>query len=589
MHREPIRRHPVRRQAGWRCGLAALAATAILCAPATAAPALGLDNPTLAFNLSGVKDYRPGLQFLDVMRLARPWTAYPSGQGENMDMGGLRKGGHLDENGWPTGFPEGYGRISTLWQWKSVPMEKARQTGTYLLRYEGEGEIEMRGVRVIGRAPGRIAFENTGDNMYLDILSTDPFGTGEHIRDITIVKREYQDLLDVGAVFNPDWLRLIEDARQIRFMDWNGTNNSSLRSWEDRVRPENPFGVSLEYMVQLANELGTDAWFTMPHMADADYIRRFATYVRDHLDPALTVRVEYSNETWNWMFEQAQWLLRQSQEHWGEDAHTDYQAKKAVEAALIWNEVFADAPDRIVHVIGTQATQPGVTERLLRAKKWQANEPDAFVPPTEVFDEVAITHYFGGWALRDDGAAWKELARAVEDPDIDATAYLAESLADPDYRFSIPDLAETWREQARIAHENGLGLVAYEGGQHEHHAGTAKGKDEATLDRVRAFELDFARSEAMGDLYDLLWETWMEIGDGPFMQFGDMTKPSKFGTWGLWESLDGTTPRAERLMALNRETAPWWDGAEAGSQYLQGVTRLGGPADEVMEGTPQED
>ena len=43
-------------------------------------------------------------------------------------------------------------------------------------------------------------------------------------------------------------------------------------------------GMSVEYMVQLANDLDADPWFNMPHLADDTFVRNFATHVRDHLD-----------------------------------------------------------------------------------------------------------------------------------------------------------------------------------------------------------------------------------------------------------------------------------------------------------------
>src|SRR3546814_10140296 len=55
-------------------------------------------------------------------------------------------------------------------------------------------------------------------------------------------------------------------------------------------------------MVGLANALGTDAWFTVPWNADEDYVRRFATYVRDNLAPGRKAYVEVANEVWNWGF-----------------------------------------------------------------------------------------------------------------------------------------------------------------------------------------------------------------------------------------------------------------------------------------------
>src|SRR5262245_65579522 len=60
---------------------------------------------------------------------------------------------------------------------------------------------------------------------------------------------------------------------------------------EDRTVPTDlayQNGVNLDYMVKLASELNADAWHSMPHMADDDYVRESAKYV---LEPTRTVQV----------------------------------------------------------------------------------------------------------------------------------------------------------------------------------------------------------------------------------------------------------------------------------------------------------
>ncbi len=64
-------------------------------------------------------------------------------------------------------------------------------------------------------------------------------------------------------------------------------------------------GIAIEYAIDLANTLKTDAWFCMPHKASDEYIREFAKMVKERLDPSLKSYVEYSNEIWNWSFGQA--------------------------------------------------------------------------------------------------------------------------------------------------------------------------------------------------------------------------------------------------------------------------------------------
>ncbi|RSK38884.1 calcium-binding protein [Rhodovulum iodosum] len=559
-----------------------------------ATTATGLSNPTLAFNLGTPTDYGPGMQFLNLMDLMRQWRGHEPGSFGDMKQSDLREGGYLDESGWVTEIPEGIEKVGTLWQWSGQPEFAEARKGVYVLTYEGEGRLELNGdARILSEEQGRIVFESEeGRSFALNIFETDPEGTGDYLRDIAIVAEENLDLYEAGARFNPDWLDLIEDARQIRFMDWGDTNNSHAVSWEDRSRPGGAWGdqgVPVEYMVQLANEIGTDPWFTMPHMADDDYIRQFATYVRDNLDPELTVRVEYSNEVWNWAFDQTSWLKRQALEEWGTPDIYAYHAMKATQTALIWEEVFGDAAeDRLVNVLGTHTGIPNITKRLLEARVWQENDPDGFVDPTTVFEEVAVTTYFGASIVKNQTHR-AELLAAIQDPDVDAMDYLAEKLMDPDYGGSIPARQLKLERHAEFAAERGLNIVAYEGGQHVHHSFAIRTLTEEETELLTDFMSDFVRSEQMADLYEASWESWSQVSDGPYMQFGEVSGQDRWGSWGLSQSLDDDNPRLQRLNELNETSEPWWDGAEGGTHYQQGVTVQGSDEAELMVGTLQED
>ncbi|NJL31168.1 MAG: hypothetical protein HC898_05790 [Phycisphaerales bacterium] len=43
-------------------------------------------------------------------------------------------------------------------------------------------------------------------------IATDPQGVGDHVRDLTVVRQEHVALHEAGAVFNPEWLALVDDA-----------------------------------------------------------------------------------------------------------------------------------------------------------------------------------------------------------------------------------------------------------------------------------------------------------------------------------------------------------------------------------------
>lgn len=58
-------------------------------------------------------------------------------------------------------------------------------------------------------------------------------------------------------------------------------------------------GAPIEDMIDIANRIGANAWFNIPHAADDDYIQKYAELVKKNLRPDLKVYVEYSNEVWH--------------------------------------------------------------------------------------------------------------------------------------------------------------------------------------------------------------------------------------------------------------------------------------------------
>lgn len=555
--------------------------------------AKGLNNPTLSFNLSGINDYDPGMQFLDLMKMMRPWIGHEAGKWGGMTINDLRTGGYLDADGWVKAIPAGVAEVGTLWQWNGMAEQVEDHKGVYVLKYEGKGILQLSGdAKIISNEPGQITFENqAGRNFFLNLLSTDPDGTGDYIRDISIVAEKNVDLYDAGGTFNPKWLSLISDSRELRFMDWMGTNNSDAITWDDRPSADGPktgLGVSVEDMVKLANELGVDPWFTMPHMADENYVKNFAIYVKENLDPSLHVKVEYSNETWNWAFQQSKWALAQSKAEWGVEAHLDYIAKKAVETALIWQDIFEGENDaRLINVLGTQTNNPYVAERLLNPVIWKQNSPDTYVDPASVFEQLAVTSYFGGTSTQDKDAR-AELIAAILNPNVDANKFLSDRLMDPNFKGSIPYQASKIAENVAIAEKYGLEVVAYEGGQHVHHLFNLKGISNKDVDILTDFMINFVRSDNMADLYRENWKMWADLSDGAFMQFGDVKTPNKFGSWALYNGLDDENPRTIALEDLNATSTPWWN-AEGGVQYQQGITATGTAEGDLMVGTVQED
>lgn len=550
--------------------------------------------PSLGMGLSGVVDWSTEQPFIDVMKTARPWIGHLPGQWGGWDHADLARAGALDADGWPKAIPPGLDGVSTLFL-TDQPEAARGLAGRYRLTYEGEGEITLEGrASNLVRRPGEIRFDYTPGEGFvlLGIRSTDPRGTGDHIRDIRVVAERDIDLAEAGAVFNPRWLDRVRGIRSTRFMDWMDTNNSEQAGWADRPRPDDytyaRAGVPVEVMVALSNQLAVDPWFTLPHRATDGYARAFAEYVRDHLDPRRRAYVEWSNEVWNWQFDQARWADEQARARWGADAPGDawmqYAGLRAAEVARIWDSVYGpQAAGRLVKVIATQTGWLGLEQPLLEAPLLVAEDPARNRPPAEAFDAYAVTGYFGnalgaekapllrGWL--GEGGAEETALRELRDGAIsgnpeDSLAALADRL---------------WPYQAEVARAHGLDLVMYEGGTHVVASGPAA--DDAAL---TDFLIALNYSDGMGALYDDLLGAWRAAGGTLFNAFVDVAGPSRWGSWGALRHLDDETPRWDALMAFNADHPAWWDDRPA-ADFTPGMLERGGAGDDRIAGGAGDD
>lgn len=557
--------------------------------------AFGVDNGSGSIGLTGTADYSSQLPFLDIFKSSRPVKAHAPGEFGKYNYTDLREAGYLDDNGWPTEIPEDAPTIGFIFS------DTIGREGTYVLRYEGEGEIDLRfDANIISQKDGEIVFEHGSGTFEVILRSTDPNDTGDYIKNISIVKEEYVDLYDAGATFNPDALDVLADFREFRTMAWQRTIESPIETLDDLPSLDESswateYGVPIEALVQLSNEAGTDLWITIPTKANADVIEHYATYIRDNLDPNLKVTVEYGNELWNYGYQDTHDLRAEAIEAWNLDPGDNisrfaYVASKAANVALSFQEIFnqVDEDERpLLHnTLGTQAAVPSVTEALLRADAWRLNDPDNFIPPEEIFDSIAVTTYFGGATLtRDELRA--DLIDAINDPDVDAQAFLFEKLNDPDYPLSIPATAAFLREQKEIADRYGLQVTDYEGGAHLLHFDNTNLPQE-TVEQLEGFYVDFYRSDYMRELYQSIWDVWREVGTGAFTNHGSVGEPSRYGFFSFLSDLNDTSPRAEFLWEQNANQAPWWED-RGGEHFQQGVIETGTDGDDLLIGTNQED
>jgi hypothetical protein len=445
--------------------------------------------------------------------------------------------------------------------------------GRYVVLYEGRGELAFAGgARLVSRGARRgrrddrgglrrveVDFHPSRGNFQINLTAVD---AAEPLRNIRVlmpggvcsndrfrwcgrgsrcddgVCRPFEESYE-EQVFHPIFLDRLRNYSVLRFMDWMGTNNSEQRLWEERPRLEDArwttHGVPAEVMVALANRLGADPWFTVPHQADDRWVRSFAQLVLEQLDGGRKVYVEHSNEVWNGMFGQARYArekgrsLRLSNNDF--HAQVRYHSVRSVQIFSIFSSVFGGG-DRLVRVMGSMAANPWVSEQVLDFRQAQRST-----------DALAIAPYFGG-PLGLPAKQSKVSRMSVPD--------LLRELE----QTSLPLAVSHMTKSAQVARRRGVRLIAYEGGQHLAGHGGVENND-----RINRLFDEANRHPGMGELYDSYLSQWRASGGELFVHFVNCSIPSKWGRWGALEYLtqaDRQAPKYQALQRFIRSNPRWW-------------------------------
>jgi hypothetical protein len=477
-------------------------------------------------NLSGPADYNTEQPFVDVFRFSRPWISQkegsPWGQGPALD---------LDEHGWVKRLGTGCSAETIL-----CTIEGGHYpSGRYTVLYEGEGKLTASNAgAVVSQEPGRLVLDVDAKkgSIFLKIQETNP---QNYVRNIHALMPGFEATYPTDP-FRPEFLNRWQGMACLRFMDWMQTNNSTIREWTARPRPEDATfsekGVAVEVMVDLCNRLKADAWFCMPHQADDTYVRNFAQVVKDRLDPGLHVYIEYSNEVWNSMFQQTQYSIEKGKElglgaperPW--EGGGMYYARRSVEIFKIWEEVFGGR-DRLVRVLAWQAGNTWWMENILLSDPATAPQVDA----------MAIAPYLG-FSIPQSGDGLT--AAVVSGWSLDQLfAHLNSTV--------LPVSVKAMQDTLGVAKKHGFRMLAYEGGQHL--VGVAGGENNDTMTHLfQAANAD----PRMGPLYDLYYKAWSDAEGGLFCYFASVDSWSKWGSWGIFQYTDENPAQSPKFMATMR-------------------------------------
>lgn len=535
-------------------------------------------NPTrlpIGMNLASVTDYEPGYPFINVMWGARVWiTRNAAGSGPwNTEQIGKAE---LDESGYPLEVPFQTG--SGVPQIVFTILPNTLKRGTYILLYDGEGTFTAGGATKIRRtAPGRIELEMAMQPQgAVEELGIRRSVRGNHIRNIRIVPAQYENADLAKQPFLPEFLEFCQGWHCLRFMDLLGTNNSIEVAWAQRKKRSfytqvgqggdlpglngTPLpewnqkwssGIALELCIEVANRTQTDPWLCVPHLAEPDYVRQMAELVKRELDPRLKVYVEYSNEVWNWIFLQAQWMLRSKlaadlvasaggKPPWKGQRTPDRFVNGIVAPGAgegidhperigalfrncfrIWEDVFTGpARTRIVRVCAVQASWIDASRRTL---DWVMRNGGC--------DALATAGYFG--ATDDIYTRWEAAG-----PRLTAEAVL------DDLRPAIVQEERTTRTNAEMARRAGVRFVVYEGGQHIQPRGQMEVSYAGALTAVQ-------KHPGMYALYEEHLGNYARHGVDLFCAFSSVSRQgTRWGSWGHLEYYGQSPAEAPKFRAL---------------------------------------
>jgi hypothetical protein len=541
---------------------------------------------SLGIGLNGISAWSTELPFLDTFRSARSWFTHTPSTWDT------RETLNLDSNGWVRSIPgatssQSYRSAGTL-----LNQNADYRPGRYVVLYEGTGTINygLDAQKVTADStPGRDIIQVTTPRagIHFNIQATDPQNTGDYIRNIQVYHESDLPLAELGVKFNPDFLQKIKEFGTLRFMDWMDTNHSDQKDWSDRPKLKDANwsskGVPVEVMVELANETGCSAWINIPHQATDDYIRKFATYVRDHLDPNLKVYVEFSNEVWNWQFEQMHYAQAQAEARWGRDVSNGYlqwYGMRSAQTAQIWKSVFGNQSNRLTTTIATQTGWRGLENAILNTPAWVA---EGNQPAWRSMDAYAITGYFNGglgmpentntvrsWLSEPDGGFRKAFEQLRQGNLLEVGS-------------SVADVIENFRYHGAVAQQHNLQLVTYEGGQHV--VGIKGIENDSQLTN---FFIALNRRPEMKQLYQQMLEGWKQAGGALFNHFVDVAAPGKWGSWGSLENLNQTTsPKYSALMEFIARHNRWWNESSSGVKI--GRYERGNASNNTMAGSSHSD
>ena len=503
-------------------------------------------KPLLGINTNEVMQVDSSVPFINLFKQALPFR----------DSRGLTKGNiAYDNNGWPRNLNGGVAGTNLI-HW--LPAGTIPE-GNYTVLYDGEGTLRYSDdAKLVSKSVGReiIRITSGSDKFFKVTLSIIKSNPKNYLRNIRLLpaggicaNNPFKRVLTARScrgnyqafethydkiLFNPDYLNFMRDFKVIRFMNMSGITRNPITSWNRMPRmtqatwagAEGVRGAPLEVMVKLANKLNAHPWFTLPHAADNNLVRQYASYVKQHLRPHLKPYIEYTNETWNGAFTQAHYTktmgIKQRLDTNRAQAGHKFYVKRTLEIMRIWEQVYG-GHQRITRVLSGFAASPKMTELLLK-----------YMNAYQRIDAFAIAPYFY--------VHNRHLTQIKSVPDV------FKLLRDPKNPYSLGNVYKMLEKQVAVTKKYKVKLIAYEGGQH-----LIAPKTRSIRDYPNPFLIGANRANPMEKAYIEYLQNWGRItGNGLMALFSAPKTYQFYGSWGIKEHINQPAHKAPKYRAIQR-------------------------------------
>lgn len=336
------------------------------------------------------------------------------------------------------------------------------------------------------------------------------------------------------------------------------------------VANSDPKGGTLELAGVDSSSFGrytSSGFLASPYDLDdiATEVALLAAHFRDHVDPDLVTYFELSNETWNTLFDQYHWFFAQGKQLFGRvDFGNQMSGYIAAHCMKVIGDTYGVANrHKWKGVIATQTGVAGVTKRYIAGINRYIREHAPSLTITDLFDDLAVTGYFGGHFTNDHKARvfrWMDRSERRWQAGLEPTKYsffnrvVNEDIADARHTgldYSVKKLPEHWQAQKTIAGAHRLGLIQYEGGN-----GNNAQFSPALVAEERARFMEFYKqcNHTPEDAanYTAMFNRFIELGGKYPSKFVEARPVVYFGAWGGLRYLGDSNPVWDAVVKFNR-------------------------------------